>query len=351
MQTNIMSERLTLLTAHVAATATGILVRRGALQTHIEGPGIGEVFAVLQRLLDNAFLTIPEIIRHFAAPQQKSVTDLLRLLHSRRLLVSSAEAGASASGKEPEEPRDVFNWHFGLDGVPPGLRRRPGTIALIGHNRLSEIIARALGRSGVNDLVIVSDPCLNVPECSSAEPAAVVSALPEPPLALLIACSEFGGQHLLKPWNELAVREGIPFLAVLQENLVGTLGPLVIPRETPCLECLAQRQDSQLGDFKRIREFEKLSVTACANAYHPSMLHVLGETAAFETFLFVSGVSNGLIGHTTEINLLQRQVRTARVLKAPRCSVCSSVTEVALVGVEKSPGGEHAWADLAKPAA
>jgi bacteriocin biosynthesis cyclodehydratase domain-containing protein len=350
MQTNIMSERLTLLPAHLATTATGILVRRGALQTHIEGTGIAEVFALLQRVLDGVFLTIPEIVRHFAAPQQQSVTDLLRLLRTRRLLASDAEGGPPAAGKDREEPGDVFNWHFGLEQAPGSLRRRPGTIAIAGRNRLSSIIAHALVRSGLSEVVIINDPALNVPECTD-EPAAWVQALPEQPLALLIACSEFGGQHLLKPWNETAVHQGIPFLPVLQENLVGTLGPLVIPRETPCLECLAQRQDSQLGDFKRIREFETLSVTSRANAYHPSMLHILGETAAFETFLFVSGVSNGLIGHTTELSLLQRQARTARVLKAPRCSVCSSINEVALVSVEKAPGGEHAWADLAKPAA
>jgi thiazole/oxazole-forming peptide maturase SagC family component len=115
---------------------------------------------------------------------------------------------------------------------------------------------------------------------------------------------------------------------VILQNLIGYVGPLVIPGETACYECLRQRQNAHMNDPEVQRASESVTTTdSKVVGFHPSMASVLGDIAAFElTKLYTDGLPLGNIGTQIEVNLLTSEMMTRKVLKVPRCAVCSPLT-------------------------
>jgi thiazole/oxazole-forming peptide maturase SagC family component len=108
--------------------------------------------------------------------------------------------------------------------------------------------------------------------------------------------------------------------------MVGYIGPLVIPGDTACLECLRARQNACLTNAteRRVAErgaFDGQRVTA----YHPAMVGMVAEAAAFELIRFYAALPQWKVGRLIELNLLSTAMAHRKVLKAPRCPVCSSL--------------------------
>ena len=87
----------------------------------------------------------------------------------------------------------------------------------------------------------------------------------------------------MRPWNEFCVRHRRPFLPVVLQDLIGYIGPIVVPGETACFECLRARQNSNLinPETQRAAEARAFDGQAIAAA-HPAMSASLGAIAGFE---------------------------------------------------------------------
>jgi bacteriocin biosynthesis cyclodehydratase domain-containing protein len=150
---------------------------------------------------------------------------------------------------------------------------------------------------------------------------------PDSATVCLVVCSDFGGLQRLATWNALAYRRGWHFSPVVLENAVGLVGPLVIPKETACFQCLLAREEANsntaaLKGATEIFAFEGQLIAA----YHPSMATALGDVAAIElTKHYAYGWHSAAIGNTIEVNLLAATTRPRPILKAPNCPVCSSL--------------------------
>ena len=144
-------------------------------------------------------------------------------------------------------------------------------------------------------------------------------------LDCLVATSDFGGQSLLREWNQFCVERKRIFLPVVLQDQVGYIGPLVVPGETACFECLLARQNSHKPDRLPSRKIEEVAYEGqSVVGFHPSMAFVLGDIAAFEIIKFFSGALPGWnVGTLIEINLLSTRMTPRKVLKVPRCPVCS----------------------------
>ena len=132
------------------------------------------------------------------------------------------------------------------------------------------------------------------------------SSPPDASMVCLVVCSDFGGLQRLAGWNALAYRRGWHFLPVVLQNAVGLVGPLVIPKETACFQCLLSREEanSPTVAVKRATEMFAFEGQLVA-AYHPSMATALGDVAAVElTKHYAYGWPSAAIGNAIEVNLL-----------------------------------------------
>jgi bacteriocin biosynthesis cyclodehydratase domain-containing protein len=338
-------------------SATGLMLKRGRAVIQIEGEDASELAQAVLATAAEGSSTREDLRDRFTPPVRPAVDQLLEALISRRFLVSTDPTG---SGKtKAEEPLDVFYWHFGKDAAEVSRAFSNTHIAILGVNCVSRQIVKALVEAGA-DISVVDYPLLG--NARLLDNAGKVldnewpSALPHPTPYMewysewrnaagsnenrcLVATSDFGGQHLLRRWNQWCVKEGVQFLPVILQDLIGYVGPLVMPLETACLECLRARENSNMSDPESRRRVEYAAYEGqVVSAFHPSMASVLGDIAAMELLkTYGRLMKSRLIGRLLEINLMIPQIVERRVLKLPRCLVCGPALKRSPVSQDKVP--------------
>ncbi len=356
------STKLSILPFQTIEVKEGVYIRRGISQFCVKGEQVAEIVKNLQRALTQNSLTLPEILALFSGADRDSIRALLGELVKRRFVVPMEDV-LQVSGKEDKESaEDIFYWHFNQTGKRIE-NLNSGPMAIVGANKLGLAVCQALSRSHAQNITLIDDiPLRNIDYSQPdgqlnrdrlllQEPVIIDSkSLNDDKLKafeMLVVCAEFGGRSILREWNRYALQFQLPFVPVFLDDLIGYVGPLVFPKETACLECFYARQNSHLTNFKERqalkqhdREGQKFV------AYHPAMLNVLAEVAAFEILRFRTNMWQHKIGKLVEIDLISSSMTTRKVIKAPRCPACSSLHDFAPPNTSKKQSSEEMWENL-----
>jgi thiazole/oxazole-forming peptide maturase SagC family component len=355
MKLELSAEKYRSLTVNLLDFGGGAIIKRGRVELKVAGEDAAQLVGALLGMARRG-ATREQLLERFPPTHQESVGALIDYLISRRILVPEDSPAAAWS----EEPLDVFYWHFDTQTKEVRRRLNAKRISIFGVNYVSRQLAAGLRASGAESFGIVDDPLLRNPALFdddhairgdqwTLEVSGDSEEIDPESLDCIVATSDGGSVEQLRAWNEFAVLHNLQFFPVLLQDLVGYVGPLVTPGETPCFECLRQRQNAHLMDFRVRRSVESAFIhDQAVGGFHPSMASILGDVAAMElTKAF--GLGGGLthVGTVIEVNLLGSEMKPRRVLKLPRCPVCSrlnrapstSVTRAMLAPV--TPGGDR----------
>lgn len=343
MEPHIHHNKYRLLPLHVIELDQGILLKRGCTELKILGKGLEKVLEFLTTATARDGATWEDLLSPFSATSRSSVEQLLQRLLTHRLLLPM-DAVAVPLGTE-ETVADVLYWHFETTAsqVSDTVNEKP--LVIIGVNTISHELVRVLLASGLTNMQVLDHPLLRNLQFFDADghvdPARWPAAFPAPAnssdwqarvdpktLACVVATSDFGGQALFQDWNAWCVQQACWFLPVALVNLVGTIGPLVIPKETACYACFLARQNANLQDATSRALTENAGVHAQeVIGFLPPMANALANFAAMEVLKLLSRVlPNRHIGQIIEVNLLGTRLTTRKVVKLPHCPVCSSHT-------------------------
>jgi bacteriocin biosynthesis cyclodehydratase domain-containing protein len=266
---------------------------------------------------------------------------------SKRLLVASEEEGPVNGAQESNE--DVFYWAAGSSRKTTIEALADLNPVICGVNRISQKICQSFEALGVPDVTLIDDPALRnteffdrrgrfsaksfgVPECIAAKDFYDMRLT----TGCVIATSEFGSPSFLLPWNSLCCGHNVHFMPVYLKDMIGYAGPLVIPGDTPCLQCVRMRQNAHLRHPAINTQIEKeMERGYPIAAIHPAMVNILAETAVFELVHFYGALPEPRPGRLIVIDLAAGKTESKRVLKIPRCPVCSSSVSTAGVQVRK----------------
>ncbi|WP_447599799.1 TOMM precursor leader peptide-binding protein [Nitrospira sp. Nam80] len=318
-------------------TFDGVLLKRGCTEVRITGEGVADVLRLILAAANHG-ATVDGLTQLFIPAHHSIVKHLIQQLTERRLLAYHPDGDVSPTTYESS--LDIFYWHFDASSAEllPRLADQP--ILIMGVNYLSQQLAVALGRSGMTNFSVVDHPQLRNLELfddagkqrrdswpnSLQEPQQFSDAFDKSleDYSCLVVASDCGRTPIIQEWNKACVQRKKHFLPVVLHNMIGYLGPLVVPTETPCYECLLLRQNSHLASPRVYRAIEESTFEyRKIIAFHPAMAGVLAELAAFELAKFYGGVPHGQIGRLIEVNLLTYQMTARKVLKVPRCPACS----------------------------
>ena len=315
----------------------GMLLVRGSTEFKISGEGAAEAVQFVLAAAAGEGKTRQELLDYFGAIDRPGAEELVQILVTRRLLVpSDAFPPPGANG---ESAHEVFYWEFGERADQVAARLSTQRIAILGVNGISQQLVHALSQCGFERVDVVDYPLLRnqrlFPEDTLADgdwtgPAPLPFAEWEPRLEVgidcLVATADFSGQQVLRHWNALCVQRGCTFLPVMLDRAIGFVGPLVVPGETACYECLRDRENASFEKPELRRAAENLAAVIRRPNLHgflPPMASILGDLAAMELTKFYGGVLTAKVGTLLEVNLLRPELRDRKVLKAPRCKVCS----------------------------
>jgi bacteriocin biosynthesis cyclodehydratase domain-containing protein len=311
----------------------GVVIRRGASQAKIGGEEARDVIEQIVKAAAQG-ACVKEIVCLFPEIARASVTSLIDFLITRNFLIPFSDD--TASPLSSEKSLDIFYWHFEPLMKPISTRVRETRLALVGVNSLTQELLAALGKSHFQDVQVVDDPDFRDSTVAYQWNDKVNPLIGYDhwnrdssweSIQCMIVCSDVGGGDLFHEWNQLCISHGVYFLPIVLKDLIGFIGPLVLPGETACYECLTRRENSHLDDSTSRRIAERsMPEGRAVIGYHPTMYSVVANLAAFEVLRFFSETLPGPKGGTLiEINLLAMAVQKRKVLKLPRCNACSSM--------------------------
>lgn len=329
----------------IRLSADRVVLKRGINELMLSGPGVQSIVEPLVEMLGNG-RGREEIVAAFPADLQEEVQGLLGKLLRRRLISEGPAEGSDTGpddGSGPDAVHGAFWWNFGDLGLQAPQRLREARIVVVGANLIARSLVRSLLEMQVGRVTLVDHPILDnhlIPlddaplraagpgRLEREESLPAEEALAD--AALICAASDFGQPDALIEINRAALRAGVPFLPVWLSEMVGFVGPLNHPYETACLSCLRVRTDSNNPDFEVARAV-RTHMTTHSDARHgaglvPPMTGVLGEIAAMEAAKHVGRFTyNDTVARVIEINLISFAAAVRRVLKIPRCPLCSEM--------------------------
>lgn len=327
----------------------GVILKRGCTELRISGEGATDAVQRVLRMTIERQATLEQICEQFALPNREQVGSLIHELVKKRILVSVDD---HIGGEGPETNLEIFYWHFGEPAFKVAERINACKFFILGVNFVSRQLATSLFSSGVTAVQIVDQPLLrNIRLFDEAGQLDVSQWTIPKPLdfrawltdfdnkspSCIVATSDFGAHDIFREWNRFCVEQNCHFFPVILQNLAGYIGPLVIPRETSCFECLRARQNSHLTDTSGQQVIEENAFEGqLFIGFHPSMASVVGDIAGFELTRFYGGVLPAQkVGTLIEVSLVTRYMATHNVLRVPRCPTCSALNKQAPVEMAK----------------
>jgi len=331
--------RFKALPVQVVEIGDAVVVKRGLSALKIDGEGAA---AVVTELLNQAEQprTRAELRAPFAPRDREAVDSLIDRLIDRRFLTlwtddDGQDRPSVADGME------LFYWNFAAQAAVIAERLAAARITVLGVNQVSLSLVAALAAGGADDVTVVDYHLLrNVSqfdESGELRSGGWSDALRPPvpyrswagdvdpdELRFIVATSDFGSTPGLRQWNRYCVENHWGFFPAVLQDLVGYVGPLVIPGETACYECLRARQNSHMSDpaaqrAPETRGFEEQRFVG----FHPAMAQTVGDLAAMELLKFHGQLPMWRVGTMIEVNLMAPSLAVRKVLKIPRCAVCS----------------------------
>jgi len=326
-------DKLYALSFQIIEQPAGILIKRGCLTFKINAPHISSLLHSLLKHLPAEGISETDLLAQFTETERPRYKILLDALKQRQLIVTTPPT------EQPESPDALFYWHFQQTPQTVAEKLSAQQIAIVGINTITIKLGTLLQEAGVAQVQWLDDPVLrHLPYFDTAGhltqtlpyPITLVeeqgSAIPvAAPPKCLIAAADFGGQHTLLAWNQYCVNHNILFLPILLQDLIGYLGPLVVPGETACLACLRARSQANRQDFALWEQIDTQVSTHSAVGFHPLMSSMLAELAVLELTKFYAEIPAVQVGHLIKVNLLATQMHSHKVLKIPRCPVCSTL--------------------------
>lgn len=326
-----LSERYRLLGVQAIIHADGVVLKRGMTRVFLQGPN---VHALLERLVDdsrnNSGVSRDSLKMRLSEEEWPVVDAIIDALSARRLL-RRIEAGEPEAPSR-ETPEGIFYWDFGASGAEVRQRLAERAVPIFGVNAISVALLANLRASGMTGAYLVDHPRLRglglAPPVPGTEPVTfeewTESDAPDG-AGCFVVCSDFGGLELMREWNAYCVEHQVNFFAIVLQDYVAYIGPMVLPNRSPCFECIWSRQNSNLDDPVLARATERMAFFG----QHvvgglPLMATAAASVAAMELLKYFSqSLPGGNIGKLIELDLMEPALRVRRALKVPFCRVCS----------------------------
>ncbi|UII21553.1 hypothetical protein [Fulvivirga ligni] len=354
-----MEQKYKMLPFQVIEMEDRIVLKRGLSSMAISDKNALIIIKVIQKALLQGPKTITELTQLFTGAVQNLIRDFVEHLITKKYLIPESDGQEHLHNEE--SPQDIFYWHFNLHQADIAKVLNEQVWAFIGINELNKRLIQSLFAEGKESFIVVDDPSLrNVKyyddqheiidafwKDDRIEKVSEEEFIREPnDIGFMVAASEFGSFYLLESWNAYAVKNAIPFYPLLLQNMVGYAGPLVIRDEGACLECVKLRQNSASHNFAEKRLTEKFaSQGQHVVAYHQSMVNILAEVGAFDLVRFKSNIQWDL-STMCEVDLLSSTMTKRKLMKAPRCPVCSALDSQPLVNIHKQLTSEESWQEI-----
>jgi len=280
-----------------------MLLEHGQTVVVLEGGAVRTLLPALLPLLDGT-RTIDELVMRLGVVARPAIEGALDVLAEHGLLVEGPPL--------TPELRAAAHAVAAAYGIAPGVaaRRLQGAVVgVVGSAPAALEIARLLRLAGIGGV--------RRSRWHGREPVDVAVVVP-------------AGDELerLGSWNRTALTNERVWLPVVPyDGRFAAVGPLVIPGESCCYECVRRRRASNIEYGEHLDELEALPTAAVADA---GLATIVAGVAAHLVLRFVGGCDTSLPGVLFAVEARPAlSVGEHPVLRHPRCPACSPAERLA----------------------
>lgn len=306
----------------VAEEGNDLLVSRGLAKLRFSGRASRAVLITVLAGTAGEGCTTEELRQLLPDSFHGLIDQCIGLLRSHNIVHEVTDVSLPDSGSH-ESNLDRYYWQ--LQGPDEEARRRVENIqvTVVGEAEIAQAIQLGLRSGGLENVSLV--------ECNGLTS---VATLPQH-TGYCIAASTNGSKSLLRELNQRCLELQVIYLPVLLEDLSGYIGPWVGGADTSCYECYLSRRYSNLDSPEIHRRFDTLNRARAA--YHPSMAYSLAHLAVLDAMAVFTCGLRGRTHSITEISFMTLQSARRRVLKVPRCAVCSATGLISAASLIELP--------------
>src|SRR5260370_26314031 len=219
----------------------GVVIKRGRMEIKVAGDDAAKVVSIVLNAARNGDRQ-GHTVSLFPAPEQPAIASRVDHLIGRRILTVGDDTPLPAA----ESPLDIFYWHFGTQTKDISRRMSSKRIRILGVNEISRRLVAGLYASGATSFEVYDVPLLRNESLFNSgggfrddvwlgTPVKLrpfANDLHPDTMDCVVATSDSGGVEQLRAWNEFCVLHNLQFFPVLLQDLVGYVGPMVVPGET-----------------------------------------------------------------------------------------------------------------------
>ena len=269
----------------------------------LEGAAVQTLLPRLLPLLDGAH-DLERLVARLGAPARPAIEAAVELLAARGVVVDGPDAP-----EESRAPARAAAAAYGLTPAVAGARLRAAVVGVVGSGSARFDLARLLACAGVGELRRLG-----------------WNGRRRVDLAVVVPAPDELGR--IPAWNRAALRRGTRWLLVRPDDGRFTgVGPLFVPGQTCCYECLLLRRAANSGYAAELAEVEAAPLAVVPDA----------GLELFAVALVAHLAVRWLAGrdHTLPGVLLTLEARPElrlgehAVLRVPRCPACSIAARAA----------------------
>jgi bacteriocin biosynthesis cyclodehydratase domain-containing protein len=269
---------------------------------NLRHPLFARTFSAVRSMLDGKYTTTEIVKCDISGILPTTIIFLLKSLTGLGLIV---DASIIPSSSPAERDQALFLTQFPCDIAMVVARVSAARVLVIGSSPVTHEIRTQINAAG-----------------ASAIPPAGFDGLEDNSPELVVYCDSSAAASGALSFNEIAIQKNLPVLYVQVFGQHALLGPLVIPGETSCLECMQTRvrcngrataeechPDSSADQFDAIvfPPFRAILAGQVAGEVH----RILGRYAPPTT-----------LGQCFEISAVSLSARRHFILRVPGCTAC-----------------------------
>ena len=279
-----------------------MLLEHGQSVVVLEGAAVRALLPALLPRLDGT-RSLEDLVAELGVAVRPAVELALETLAANGLLVEGPDEPLSGAASA-----QALAAAFELAPSVAAGRLRAAVVGVVGSSLVGGQVARLLRCAGIGEVLRLDWPG------SAAVDFVVAAPAPEEPPEL-------------DSWNRRAVDEHIRWLPVRPyDGLFAAVGPLIVPGESCCYECVLLRRAANLDYGDDLPRLEQVPIAARPD---PALSALVAAFAAGLVLRFVVGHDPTLPGVLYAIAAGGTQPVTRHpVLRVPRCPVCSPVEEM-----------------------
>lgn len=248
-----------------------------------------------------------------------------------------------------------FFRYWSLDSAPMNAAIENAHIVIVGLNDSAAIACEQLVRAGVGRLSVLDAPSQRrrkrggrwtasrlLNRLRKVRSRSVISTgatriengvldLPFADVTLLLVTLAVDDLQLLDAVARTAQDRKIRYMVAHVDGLSAMLGPVVIPGETACWECLRRRVLANQSNVDESATLQSALLSGESAARRslalPGTASVLGGLISLEAIKVISGYAPSmLVGRQLELSLVTYEAKMHSIVRLPWCPVCGSAS-------------------------